>query len=595
MSDTPLLHTCVECGTTLDVSDESPMSLVSCPACNKSQRVLTTFNNFMLEEVLGAGGMGAVYKALDVHLQRHVALKLLRKEHNANEEFITKFETEARITASITHPYVVKVFSFGEDHGLYYIAMELVDKGSLDDLMSLQGKVAEAQALEVGQQIAQGLQAAFQAGLIHRDVKPGNILFAGPHLAKIVDFGLALLMEQEAEARGEIWGTPYYVAPEKLDNQPEDFRSDIYSLGATLFHAIAGRPPFEADNASLVALKHLKSRAVSLQAFAPDVSNPTAFVINRMLEKDPEQRYQSYDELIEHLGYARSQLLEAAARPREKVRVVVEGQTQQRLGTWLTLATLVLILVIAGGLYFTRDRWLAAAGAPVTTPTVAAAESARERYERARRQVLDNEIESALSTFRELGDSADTPQPLRNWNTLHQGLALLLTDRWEEARVTFEELLKRGMFSDEQRNIALASFFMDTGRTVSAGAPLPGPAMRTYDPNNVEAMSLLLFGLKDWQFEYFEDSAQFLEAFMKAAPVAPYEWIAEYKPLAEPYLAALRPFLPVAEKIRTAQSPADAKAALAAVEAYRRDHRPSGKLAEYLTKVESELKAKAAM
>ena len=185
-----------------------------------------------------------------------VALKVVRKEFSADAEYLAKFEREARITASVNHPHVVKVYSFGSDHGLFYIAMELVDKGSLDDLMNLQGRVAEIEALTVGIQVAQGLQAAHQKGLIHRDVKPGNILFADAQTAKIVDFGLALLAAHEAEERGEVWGTPYYVAPEKLDHQPEDFRSDMYSLGGTLFHAIAGRPPFEADTASMVALKH---------------------------------------------------------------------------------------------------------------------------------------------------------------------------------------------------------------------------------------------------------------------------------------------------------------------------------------------------
>src|SRR4029434_709553 len=137
--------------------------------------------------------------------------------------------------------------------------------------------------------------------------------------SKIVDFGLATLQHQAIKGPGEVWGTPYYVAPEKLENPPvEDFRSDMYSLGATLFHALAGRPPleaalfhpwagrppFEAETASMVALKHLKSQAVSLQAFAPDVSSETAFVINKTLIEDPENRYQSYHELIEHLDYA---------------------------------------------------------------------------------------------------------------------------------------------------------------------------------------------------------------------------------------------------------------------------------------------------
>jgi len=305
----PLLHTCPRCGTLLDVSMVEPFTEVGCPSCGETLRVRTRFDHFELLEYLAAGGMGTVYRARDVNLNRIVALKLLRKEYSADADYIAKLETEAQITASVAHPFVVKVFSFGCDQGVYYIAMELVDKGSLDDLMTLQGRIAEAQVLEIGLQVAQGLRAAYRVGLIHRDVKPGNILFADAHTAKIVDFGLALPLEQAKEGEAEIWGTPYYVAPEKLNHEPEDFRSDIYSLGGTLFHAVAGRPPFEAENASLVALKHLKSQVVSLQAFAPDVSSPTSYVINRTLARKPEERYQSYDELIEHLEYARAQLL----------------------------------------------------------------------------------------------------------------------------------------------------------------------------------------------------------------------------------------------------------------------------------------------
>jgi serine/threonine protein kinase len=245
--------------------------------------------------------MGSVYKAVDLNLNREVALKILKKECSANAEERAKLEEEARIIASINHPHVVKVFSFGEDQGQFYLAMELAEKGSLDDLMSLQQRLSEAQVLRVGIQIAEGLDAALEHNLIHRDIKPGNILFADPQTAKLVDFGLAAVINEIAHARGEIWGTPYYIAPEKLDNQPEDFRSDIYSLGGTLFHALAGRPPYEAETASTVALKQLMSQPVSLQTFAPDVSSETAYVINRMLTKDPAERYDQKAELIEHL------------------------------------------------------------------------------------------------------------------------------------------------------------------------------------------------------------------------------------------------------------------------------------------------------
>jgi serine/threonine protein kinase len=264
-------------------------------------RARRIFNNFELVEVIGEGGMGSVFKAYDHNLGRMVALKVLRREMSAREDERAKLEQEARVTASVNHPHVVRVYSFGEADGQFYLAMELVEKGSLDDLMSVQSRVSEAQVLEIGVQMAQGLEAAAEKGLVHRDVKPGNILFADAHTTKIVDFGLARVLAEEAGARGEIWGTPYYIAPERLNYEPEDFRSDIYSLGGTLFHAIAGRPPFEAESASLVALKQIKSHPASLEAFAPDVAPETAYVINRMLEKNPDDRYPSYAELIEHL------------------------------------------------------------------------------------------------------------------------------------------------------------------------------------------------------------------------------------------------------------------------------------------------------
>ena len=278
---------CSNCFVTLDASEMEPFSEIICPRCNATVRVRSRFNNFELTEVIAHGGMGTVYKARDLNLNRIVALKLLRREFSADQEYIRKLETEAQITAQVNHPHVVKVYSFGGDHGQFYIAMELMEKGSLDDLMVSQGRIPEMQMLEVGIQAARGLRAAFHAGLIHRDIKPGNILFADEHIAKLVDFGLALPLAQAQEAEAELWGTPYYVSPEKLNNEPEDFRSDIYCLGGTLFHAMAGRPPFPAETASVAVLKELKSNPVSLQAVAPDISSPTAYVINLKVRSAP--------------------------------------------------------------------------------------------------------------------------------------------------------------------------------------------------------------------------------------------------------------------------------------------------------------------
>ncbi len=204
---------------------------------------------------------------------------------------------------------MVRVFATGEEHGQFYVVMELVDGGSLDDRINDEEGISEKKTLEIGLQVATGLQAALQLGLIHRDIKPGNILFTDREVAKIVDFGLAPVASHHAETEGEIWGTPYYVAPERLTSEPEDFRSDIYSLGATLFHALSGRPIFENETQSAAELKKLKSHPVSLKKVAPDVSKKTAATIDRMLGSNPADRQTSYEELIAQLQAAHTALL----------------------------------------------------------------------------------------------------------------------------------------------------------------------------------------------------------------------------------------------------------------------------------------------
>lgn len=350
----PILEDCPNCSTTIDMTGVPAFSDVLCPACGHSIKARAMFNHFQILSLLGEGGMGAVYRAVDVNLDREVALKVLKISLSENPDECEKLAREARTTAQINHPHVIKIFDFGDSRGQFYIAMELITGGSLDDLMHRLGVVPENTVLQVGIQVAEGLKAAMEKGLIHRDIKPANILFADPETAKLVDFGLAMVMSEAALSQGEIWGTPYYIAPEKLDELPEDFRSDMYSLGGTLFHALAGRPPYEAENASLVALKQLKSRPVSLQSFAPDVSNETAYVINRMMAKSPDKRYGSYDELIEHLRFALEKNRERETKPGESRERPVAG-SKYAYSDLLTLVlpTLILLGILAlGYVYF---------------------------------------------------------------------------------------------------------------------------------------------------------------------------------------------------------------------------------------------------
>jgi serine/threonine protein kinase len=302
---------CWVCGTVLDASGDQPLSRVTCPKCGQKTLVQRNFDHFVPVETLGVGGMGTVYKARDARLDRYVALKLLRRDLGGEEDQDARLQEEARIAASVNHPNVVQIFSLGMDHGQFYVVMELIDHGSLDDLMESQGRLPEHQVLDVGIQIARGLRAAHRKGLIHRDVKPANILFVDEQATKIGDFGLAAFATQRpqpAETDNVIWGTPAYVAPERLYNQPEDVRSDIYSLGATLFHAVAGKPPIETSTSSATELRELKQHPSDLRAIAPEVSAPTARVLQQMIAPDPAQRFATYDDLLAHLDAARRAL-----------------------------------------------------------------------------------------------------------------------------------------------------------------------------------------------------------------------------------------------------------------------------------------------
>jgi TolA-binding protein len=593
------LQACPNCAALVDVCEQEPLAKFHCPICGTAMRAARQFNHFSIVEHLGSGGMGSVYKALDRNLNRLVALKLLKKEMSADETYIGKLEDEARITASINHPFVVKVFSFGSDCGQYYIAMELVDKGSLDDLMNLQTRVAELQVMQVGLQVASGLQAAHERGLIHRDVKPGNILFADAHTAKITDFGLALLAEQEAESRGEIWGTPYYIAPEKLNNQPEDFRSDIYSLGATLFHAVAGRPPFEAESASLVALKHLKSRAVSLQAFAPDVSGETAYVINRMLHKDPNQRYNSYGELLDHLRYAIDTLQTKSGQPRAaRQRVVVESAQQSNVAGILTLV--MLILLLAGGVLafafrnriFGNPEPAAASAAANAGATPDNSVAAGALYEEARRQIVEGQYATAQESLAALLRNGNPGQPLANWVRLHEGMAALLDHEGSDARAAFLPLVKSGAYSAAPDQKKLANFFPEAGRYLSRPDNIEAGSVNNWDKDTFADIALFLFGLKDWEAGDFDDAAKLFHAYLAGKPPRPYQWMTDYQPIARVFEHDYQLYAPLNEKLtHGAVNPA---ALLAGFAQARAQLQTTGKIVEAFDTAQTKLNSATA-
>ena len=595
MAQTPdnLIQECPACGALIDVAGEEPFALMHCPTCGEAMRVRRKFDHFELQEQLGSGGMGTVYRALDQNLGRQVALKLLQQEQSTNPEFIAQFAKEAAITASINHPHVVKVYSTGVDHGLVYIAMELVDKGSLDDLLAQEERVPEVQVLTTGIQIAQGLNAALQRGLIHRDVKPGNILFANAHTAKIVDFGLAVLMEHAGTVMGEVWGTPAYVAPEKLDGKPEDLRSDIYSLGATLFHALAGKPPSDVESNQMSVLLAAKRKEPSLREVAKDISAATAFAIDKTLKFDPADRFQTYEEMIEALEYAREEMI-AAAKAEEAAAMEQAAQMRlpERDWTWVTYVVVALVVGLGLGGYKLKERWARTAG---DAGEVAKGGGGIDgRYQAARMLLAGSEGPKAAEAFRALEALPNVPQPRLNWITLHAGLAEFLAGRVAEGRADFAKLAERGLFSTDPTEQRLADFFVGTATLAATEDAVPAAAVQALEPEGEEAMALLVCAAKDWALQDFENAGLLFQQFSAAAMPAKAAWVAEYKALAAPFLADYSAYSGAAATAKAAGTLAEREQAVVALEAAKAKLTLPGALGARLDALAAEFREKIA-
>jgi serine/threonine protein kinase len=264
---------------------------------------------FELRSVVASGGMGTVYRAYDTVLGRMVAVKLMKKELADDQKALDDFYREARACASLNHTNIIHIYTFDEWEGQRYLVMELADHGSLDSRIEKQTRVAELDVLDIGIKIASALDMALKHNLLHRDIKPGNILFDADNEPKLVDFGLARSAEVEQESDNVTWGTPYYVAPEKIKRERETFLSDMYSLGGTLYHALIGRVPFEAPTVEELITAHVQTPLTPPHLALPEISEPTSDALVKVMSKNPADRFLSYDEFIMALTAARSQLL----------------------------------------------------------------------------------------------------------------------------------------------------------------------------------------------------------------------------------------------------------------------------------------------
>ncbi|MDD4870738.1 MAG: serine/threonine-protein kinase [Kiritimatiellae bacterium] len=294
--------TCGKCGCKIDVADLEPFLGVECPDCGSVENVPAKLGQFLLLHLIGKGGMGGVYYAEDTALGRHVAIKVMLQSLGDNHEFVETFKREAQAVAKLNHPNIVQIYAFGKEKGQPYIVMELVSGQRLDKMMEGGTQVDQALVMKISVDVADALKAADEIGLIHGDIKPENILLDEKGQAKLVDFGLATFAHQAA---GEgVWGTPYYIAPEKIRRQPADARSDIYSLGATLYHALTGKPPFEGTTPIDVVKARLERDPVGLSILRPKIDRFVESIVMRMLQRQPVKRYPNYASLLGDLRKA---------------------------------------------------------------------------------------------------------------------------------------------------------------------------------------------------------------------------------------------------------------------------------------------------
>lgn len=311
---------------------------------------------YELEELVGSGGMSSVYRAHDRLLERTVALKMLHEQFTRNDDYVERFRREARAVAQLTHPNIVTVIDRGEQDGRQFIVFEYVDGMNLKELVDQEGRLSPREAIELALQVARGLAFAHDQGLVHRDVKPQNVLLDADGRAKVTDFGIAHAVDVDGMTiTGTIMGTSNYIAPEQARGQAVDEQTDVYSLGCVLYELLAGEVPFDGDSFVAVAMRHVNDPVPSVRDVRPDVPPHLDWAIQRAMAKDHDDRFESMADFAAELEACHAELdgdegatmvVPGAAPPRRRRR---PQRRRRRLGVWTAVLAGVALAAIAGG------------------------------------------------------------------------------------------------------------------------------------------------------------------------------------------------------------------------------------------------------
>jgi serine/threonine-protein kinase len=293
------------------------------------------FNNrYRLDRKLGEGGMATVFCGTDILLRRRVAIKVLREQYAADEEFVRRFYQEAESAAKLSHPNIVNTYDVGREGDTYFIVMELVDGPSLAEIIAADGRLPEPVAIDYAVQIASGLAYAHRQGLLHRDIKPANVLVTKDDVVKLSDFGIARAVSQQTMALtkpGLVMGSVYYISPEQAQEHEIHETSDLYSLGVVLYQMLTGKLPYTGESPVTVALKHIGDPVPTIDVKETGVSPALAAIVNRLLQKRPEHRFSSASELATALREARERPSVAGYRISDDAPTEVIGSVGRRL------------------------------------------------------------------------------------------------------------------------------------------------------------------------------------------------------------------------------------------------------------------------
>ena len=519
----------------MDVSKALPFNRVICPKCKAEIRVKVDFGAYLLERRLAFGGMSVLYIARDQTLGRVVALKVLNESYSQDEVRMEQFEREAELTALVSHPNVVQVYSVGRAFGRFYIAMELINGESLEDMLEREKTLPERQVLEIARQVVKGLRAAQQAGLIHRDIKPGNILVDEEERVKIVDFGLSLVTQAGAARSKEIFATAYYAPPEALEGGEEDFRSDIYALGASLYHVLAGMAPITNRTRHTKALLDKKRNVPPLNLNAPKVSEETVALISRSMSYQREQRFSSYDELLLALDSAILTLKESGGTEKIVASPTQDKEVKRTSKKMLGALVAASLAFCVSGYFLIQELIRDPIGLSSSSAEFIEARPQRleaelvsqmisERYEKAQADVLKGDFQQAELAFLRLWRKQEVPESTASWSGFEAGLAALLDGRAGDAKLVFERLHQHLHTRSVEREIdvLLEGLLKDWGR-------VEGFVLSSECPAEVE-LALVEFAraLKNWE-QGDRDALSYFEVFGNHEFAEQGDWVANYQ------------------------------------------------------------------